>query len=189
MSLSAEPRLELRGSGQPGPTSVHEGIDSPRRGAPVHHLGSLSAAEGPEVRCLLRLRPRRSSVRKIRGSGTSRGPRPEDMACYLPPNGILDAMTSGKRFKRSAAALPRVPWRVHFFRRHPGDVPHRRFAPGPSRREPHQGERHDDRSRSRGRGRPAASIQRRQQVGSDAQQDEWGLRGDEIGRSMSLAAS
>jgi Txe/YoeB family toxin of Txe-Axe toxin-antitoxin module len=32
-------------------------------------------------------------------------------------------MTSGKRFKRSAAALPRVPWRVLFFRRHPGDDP------------------------------------------------------------------
>ncbi len=44
------------------------------------------AAEGPEVRRLLCLRPRRSC-------GTSRGPRPEGVACVLPSNTIFHAMT------------------------------------------------------------------------------------------------
>ena len=30
---------------------------------------------------------------------------------------------TGKRSKRAAGALPRQPWRVHFFRRHPDDDP------------------------------------------------------------------
>ncbi len=30
---------------------------------------------------------------------------------------------TGKRSKRAAGALPRQPWRVHFFRRHPADDP------------------------------------------------------------------
>jgi hypothetical protein len=30
---------------------------------------------------------------------------------------------TGKRSKRAAGALPRQPWRVHFFQRHPADDP------------------------------------------------------------------